>query len=110
MLIFCRIRRVKWNCKGEQNQPTTPNADISALTTAKIPVKQLTRRAKIELNRNGAKAKAATAIRLTGSIPPDEAKEVILNRPFVFAILHRTMNIPVFMGVVNRMKGDKQVK
>ena len=82
----------------------TPNADLSALTTANIPAKQLTHKAKIELDRNGARAKAATAIRLTGCLPPDEEKEVILNRPFVFAILHRTMNIPVFMGTISRME------
>ena len=82
----------------------TPAADLSTLTTANPQTKQLTHKAKIELNRNGVKAKAATAIRLTGSLPPDEAKEVIFNRPFVFTILHRTMNIPVFIGVVNRMQ------
>ncbi|QTE68076.1 hypothetical protein JNO48_12920 [Clostridiales bacterium] len=82
----------------------TTNADLSTLTTAKHTSKQIIHKAKIELDRNGAKAKAATAIHLLGSLPPDEEKEVILNRPFVFAILHRTMNIPVFMGIVNRMK------
>ena len=45
-------------------------------------------------------------IRLIGSLPPEEAKEVILNRPFVFAILHRTMNIPVFIGIVNHLEED----
>ena len=82
----------------------TPAADLSTLTTATPQNKLLTHKAKIELNRNGAKAKAATAIHLLGSLPPEDKKEVILNRPFVFAILHRTMNIPVFIGTVSRME------
>ena len=82
----------------------TTNADLSALTTAKHTSKQIIHKAKIELDRNGARAQAATAIYLVGSLPPEDEKEVILNRPFVFTILHRTMNIPVFMGIVSRME------
>ena len=43
---------------------------------------------------------------ICGHQPPDDEKEVILNRPFVFAILHRTMNIPVFVGIVNHLEED----
>lgn len=83
----------------------TSDADFSNMATEKLPASRMLHRAKIEINRNGAKAAAATAITLYGCLPPEEEeKTVIFNRPFVFAILHRTLRIPVFVGIVNRMR------
>ena len=82
----------------------TPNADFSPLTTAELPAKKMIHRAKIAVDRNGVKAAAATLVTLCLGLPPEEKKEVILNRPFVFAIMHRSMYIPVFVGIVNQME------
>lgn len=35
--------------------------------------------------------------------PDESAKEVYLNRPFVYAIINRETDIPVFSGVVNQL-------
>lgn len=84
----------------------TSDADFSNMATEKLPASRMLHRAKIEINRNGAKAAAATEIVLYGCLPPEEEeKTVIFNRPFVFAIVHRTLRIPVFVGIVNRMEG-----
>ena len=82
----------------------TPDADFSNLATEKLPASKMLHRAKIEINRHGAKAAASTRIVLYGSLPPEEEeKMVIFNRPFVFGIIHRTQRIPVFVGIVNQM-------
>lgn len=81
----------------------TSNADFSPMTTARLPAKEILHKAKIEVNRHGVKAAAATLITLCLGLPPEEKKEVILNRPFIFAIMHRSLNIPVFIGVVNKV-------
>ena len=84
----------------------TPDADFSCLATEKLPASKMLHRAKIEINRHGAKAAAATEIVLDGCLPPEEEeKTVIFIRPFVFAIIHRTLRIPVFVGIVNRIEG-----
>ncbi len=83
----------------------TPDADFSNLATEKLPASKMIHRAKIEINRNGAKAAVATRIVLYGCLPPEEEeKTVTFNRPFVFAIVHRTLRIPALVGIVNRME------
>ena len=83
----------------------TSDADFSNLATEKLPASKMLHRVKVEINRHGAKAAASTRIVLYGSLPPEEEeKTVIFNRPFVFAILHRALRIPVFVGSVNRME------
>jgi len=38
-------------------------------------------------------------------VPPMPRFEVKLNRPFVFAIVHNESGLPLFLGVVNTLKG-----
>lgn len=52
----------------------------------------------------GTKAGAVTVIAMDGSAAPTERKEVFLDRPFVYMILDRESNIPVFMGVLGDIK------
>lgn len=61
----------------------------------------------IEVDKNGTKAAAATAIAVakTNSIVVQEEKvEITLDHPFVYAIVDDTTNLPVFIGVVNSLK------
>lgn len=58
----------------------------------------------IELDRNGTKAAAATAaLMVDGAIMLEdkEQKEVILDRPFIYAIIDTHNDLPVFIGCVN---------
>jgi len=50
----------------------------------------------------GTKAGAVTAVILEagGIIMPEERKEVVLNRPFVYAIMDNNTNLPIFIGTV----------
>ena len=60
----------------------------------------------IELDKNGTKAAAATAVivNVTTSVGPTEPpKEVYLDRPFIYAIVEAETGLPVFIGVVNTL-------
>ena len=84
----------------------TPNADFSPMTKFLLPARSMTHRAKIKVDRNGAGAKTAAkaSIHMNHSLP--KPNDIILNRPFVFAIYHRTLKIPVFIGVVNQIESN----
>lgn len=55
----------------------------------------------ISVNEKGCEAAAYTQINLAGSGPPQETIEMILNRPFIFAITGGAGDTPLFIGVVN---------
>ena len=57
----------------------------------------------IEVDENGTKAAAATFDEII-PVCYIEPKEVILNRPFVYAIVDTQTNIPIFMGILNTLK------
>lgn len=57
----------------------------------------------IELDENGTRAAAVTVITVDNcaAVMPVERKEVILDRPFVYAIVDAENGLPVFIGTVN---------
>ncbi len=61
----------------------------------------------IELDRNGTKAAAVTAVIMCGEAMAMEEPEKIyitLDRPFVYAIVDNSTNLPVFLGSVNSIE------
>ena len=61
----------------------------------------------IEVNKNGTKAAAATVldIRKNGAMPIEKEKlNIVLDNPFIYAIVDRENGMPIFMGCVNKMK------
>lgn len=62
----------------------------------------------IEVDKNGTKAAAVTSITIkntTSVVSPDlESVEIILDHPFVYAIVDNTTKLPVFIGVQNSMQ------
>lgn len=61
----------------------------------------------IELDENGTRAAAVTAIVMDNescAMPVEvEVKEVILDRPFVYAIVDTSTGMPIFLGTVNSL-------
>ena len=60
----------------------------------------------IELDRNGTKAAAVTAVVMKeGSVMPGQiqTKKIYLNRPFVYALVDCETGIPLFIGVVKKV-------
>lgn len=84
----------------------TAHADFSGMSSAPLMAETMIHQAKIEVNRNGASASAATYMILCGARPLEEVRNVMIDRPFLFAIMHKGLKIPVFVGVVN-YAGDR---
>ena len=72
-----------------------------------IYISKVIHKTHIEVDRKGTKAAAATAVtmKVAGIAPmQDEPKEVICNRPYVYAIVDTVTMNPVFIGTVNNVK------
>ncbi len=87
----------------------TDHADFSNMSTERLKLDSIIHKAKIEVNRQGTQAAAVTAgFGFAGCIPDfDEIKEVILDRPFAYAIIHNETGLPVFVGTVNTLPDEK---
>ncbi len=81
----------------------TPQADFTPMSSEWLEMESILHKAHIEVNRKGTKAAAVTMGALCfGCLPmTEEYKEVTLNRPFIYAIIHNETGLPVFAGVVN---------
>ena len=84
-------------------------ADFSNMADTKsgyLYIGRVIHKTHIELDRNGTKASAVTVVEMKDEASceePPEMKEVILDRPFVYAIIDNETNIPIFIGVVNTL-------
>ncbi len=79
------------------------NADFSKLfNNTSAAINRVIHKTHIELDAKGTKAAAATAVTMTENAIAvrEEPKSVILDRPFVFAIIDTQTGLPVFMGTV----------
>jgi len=54
----------------------------------------------IEVDKNGTKAAAVTIIVTKNACAPMDTNKVILNRPFVYAIMDNNTGLPLFLGVM----------
>lgn len=72
-----------------------------------LVISQVLHKTFIAVNEQGTKAGAATVVEMeaTSAMPePEEIKEVILNRPFLFMLIDCNTNIPLFIGTVMDIK------
>jgi serpin B len=93
----------------EMGMPTAfdPNgANFSRLGTPKPPhdnifISNVIHKTFIEVDQIGTRAGAVTAVIMAGNfaVPPPPVP-VILDRPFVFAIIDNATNLPIFIGTV----------
>ena len=74
-------------------------------STVPLKIEKIVHEAYIEVDRNGTKAAAATCgLCAAAGVPDfDRIKIVNLNRPFVYAIVHNKTQLPVFLGIVNKL-------
>jgi serpin B len=84
------------------------NADFSNLAETKsgnLYIGQVLQKTFIEVDENGTKAAAATSIMQADNCAlVEEVKNVVLNRPFVYAIVDTETSLPVFIGVLNHIE------
>jgi len=77
------------------------NADFSGITDGIAFISNIKQQTHVAINEDGVEAAAFTKIDFAGSaMPKNEAAEMILNRPFIYAIESSDSRI-LFIGVVN---------
>ena len=89
----------------------TPEADFSPLSSEWLKVGSMKQKAHIEVNRRETKAAAVTGTGfLSGGMPEEfpKEKDVFVNRPFFYAIVHNETGIPVFLGAVNHLDAPEE--
>ncbi|MDE5757853.1 MAG: serpin family protein, partial [Allobaculum sp.] len=88
--------------KAGMLQAFETDANFSNMAQEPLYVGEVKQKAKIEMDLNGTKAAAATEVQMMamGALNPEEAAEVICNRPFVYFLLDTDHSIPVLMGTV----------
>ena len=90
---FCRERGIR--------RIFTPTADFSPLSDQRLMAEVILHKAHIEVDRHGTRAAAVTAMAaVDGCAMIEEYKEVKLNRPFLYAVMHNETAIPIFTGMV----------
>ena len=76
-------------------------ADFRGISEGGLYIQDIIHKTAVEVNKDGTKASAATAISMTlgaVEIKPESFKTVNLDRPFVYAIVDNATDIPVFIG------------
>lgn len=83
----------------------TEKADFSPMTSEWLKVDSIIHEAIIEVNRQGTKAAAVSAMFALEGCAPDFARMryVNLDRPFIYAIIHEKTALPVFTGILNQI-------
>ncbi|MDE6004359.1 MAG: serpin family protein [Oscillospiraceae bacterium] len=76
-------------------------ADFSNMTDSFVKISQVVHKTHISVFEEGTKAVAITDMEFDGAMDILEAKTVILDRPFVYAIVDMEHNLPIFLGVLN---------
>ena len=86
-------------------------ADLSLMgkVDTNLFISKIIHKTRIKLDRNGTEAAAVTGVVIEkATAMPDqeqlENKEIFLDRPFIYAICDSKTDIPVFIGVVNKVK------
>ena len=72
-------------------------------------ISEISHSTSIEVNEEGTKAGAATIIKYPVRGADWYQAEVVLNRPFIYAIVDNETKIPFFIGTVNDFEGEKSV-
>lgn len=87
----------------------TDQADFANMSSERLYLGAIVHKSKIEVDRQGTRAAAVTAGGAGGcDFDFDEFRDVTLDRPFVYAIIHNETGIPVFVGTVNTLPDEKK--
>lgn len=78
-------------------------ADFSEIGDKELFISCVLHKTYVSVDELGTKAGATTVVEMSKSAGMDIEKEVILNRPFVYAIVDNSMNLPIFLGSVEKI-------
>jgi serpin B len=83
----------------------TSDADFSGITAAeRLSISAAVHKAYVDVDEHGTEAAAATAIvfKALAMMKPPPAAEMVVDRPFLFAILDAATGLPLFLGKVTK--------
>jgi len=86
------------------NKKSEPDADFSGMFSDSHHISEVRQKAFVEVSEEGTEAAAVTGIAVDSlgiEINPPKPFEMIVNRPFLFAIVDARSEMILFMGVVN---------
>lgn len=93
---------------GIQDAFSRDRADFTNMIRENAYISNVLHKTHIELDRNGTKAAAVTAVvaKATSAMPdPNRVEKTVnLDKPFLYAIVEAKTGFPVFLGVVNDLK------
>ena len=82
----------------------TSAADFGGVTrTAPLHISEVRQICRIEVAEQGTRAAAITVVAEPGSPAAETSRTVILDRPFVYAIIDCQTNLPLFLGTVTSL-------
>lgn len=82
-------------------------SNMASTDTGYLSINRVLHKTHIEVDRTGTKAAAVTAIEMTNescAIDTETPPSVILDRPFVYAIVDTESGMPIFLGIVNTIE------
>ena len=85
------------------------NADFSGMGTScddsNLDINRVLHKTYVDENETGTKAAASTVVEMVSemALEIEEPKEVILNRPFLYAIIEQDSGLPIFIGTVDSL-------
>ena len=78
-------------------------ADYSGISNFGVTVGEILHKTFIDVNETGTRAAAVTAVLMKAMAMPEPNPRVILDRPFVYAVIDRKYGIPLFIGDVIKL-------
>jgi serpin B len=76
-------------------------ADFSGISTVPVQIGAVLHESFVKVDEKGTEAAAATAVMMAKSAMfMGEPKVMMVDRPFVFALMHRESRAPLFLGVI----------
>ena len=88
------------------NQKSKPDADFSGMFSDSHHISEVRQKALVEVSEEGTEAAAVTAMAVESmgiEMNPPKPFEMIVDRPFLFAIVDARSEMILFMGVVNEL-------
>jgi len=80
-------------------------ADFRGIADSGLFIETFIHKSVIEVNREGTKAAAASAgVTSQSALSPSQFRSVILDRPFVYAIVDNATDMPVFIGSLEKVE------
>lgn len=97
----------KMGIKDAFNPFTADFSGMGESTNGALYISDVLHKTHIELDNKGTKAAAVTGVvvKATGISIPATVKNVVLDRPFVYAIIDTQTGLPVFLGVCENISG-----